>query len=154
MEDLVVKAKEILKEVPYLTIASITPEGLPHNTPVFTVHDENYNFFWNSEVTSQHSKNIRNSPQVFCVIYNSSVAQGKGKGVYILGKAYELNDSEELKEALEVFYGGIGKEPKPFDFFLGENTKRFYKFVPERFWLNELNKKDGIIVDGKTEIIL
>ena len=41
-----------------------------------------------SAVDSQHSKNIRSNHKTFAVIYNSTVKEGTGFGVYFQGNSY------------------------------------------------------------------
>jgi len=38
--------KEIIAKILYITIASVTKEGLPWNTPVYSAHDRQLNFYW------------------------------------------------------------------------------------------------------------
>lgn len=150
----IIKAKNILENIPYLIIASIDESGLPNNSPMFSVYDKNYNFFWNSQINSKHSKNIRNNPNVFCVVFNSSVKEGDGLGVYMEGKAFEINNKDETKDAMKIFYTKKGKDPKPEELYLGDSPRRFYKFVPEKFYINTYEKINGLPVDGKIEIKL
>lgn len=37
---------KIIKRIEYINIASITPEGNPWNTPVYTAFDKSLNFYW------------------------------------------------------------------------------------------------------------
>ena len=69
-------AKHIIHKTIYLTIASITPQGLPRNTPVYSAFDEDYNFYRASRKDNQHSKNLRENKDAFLVIYDSTVAEG------------------------------------------------------------------------------
>lgn len=150
----IIKAKEILANTPYLVVASVDKDGLPNNSPMFSAYDEQYNFFWNSQLNSKHSENIRNNLNVFCVVFNSSVKEGDGMGVYMKGKSFELNDKEETKYAMKIFYTKKGKDPKSEELYLGDSPRRFYKFVPEIFYINTYEKVNGLPVDGKIEIKL
>jgi len=40
------RAKEIISKIIYITIATVSRDGLPWNTPAYSSFDENYNFFW------------------------------------------------------------------------------------------------------------
>ncbi|MCX6753838.1 MAG: pyridoxamine 5'-phosphate oxidase family protein [Candidatus Nomurabacteria bacterium] len=154
MDQKILKAKEILESSPYLVIASVDKNSMPNNSPMFSAYDEKYNFYWNSQIDSKHSENIRNNPNVFCVIFNSSVKEGDGSSVYMEGKAYELNEKEETRYAMKVFYAKKGKDPKPEELYLGDSPRRFYKFVPNKFFINTYEKINGLPVDGKVEIKL
>jgi Pyridoxamine 5'-phosphate oxidase len=39
-------AKAILSNVIYITLASVGPDGVPWNSPVYAAFDEAYHFFW------------------------------------------------------------------------------------------------------------
>lgn len=139
-QELVQKAKQVLEKIPYITIASVTKDGLPWNSPVYGVHDEEYNFFWNSAVNSQHSQNIAENKNIFIVVYDSTVLEGAGFGVYIEAEAKELIEGDELAHALEIFYKAKGKEPKGQSFFTGVSIRRFYKATPKKVWVNAYDK--------------
>ncbi len=153
MNDLKEKAKILIEKVPYITIASVTKDGLPWNSPVFAVYDEEYNFYWNSAVESQHSKNIKANNNVFVVIYDTSVSEGQGFGVYIQGEAKELGSGLELEKALNIFYNKKNKEPKPQENFLNESSQRFYKLKIIKCWVN-IYDKNHTPPDYKEEIII
>ena len=38
-------AIKIIKEVQYITLATVTPEGQPWNSPLYTAFDKNYTFY-------------------------------------------------------------------------------------------------------------
>lgn len=48
MDKKIERAVKVIKKIEYINIASITPEGLPWNTPVYTAFDKNLNFYWMS----------------------------------------------------------------------------------------------------------
>lgn len=66
------RAKEIIKEILYITIATTSREGQPWNSPVYSAFDESYNFYWASDQNGQHSKNIAENNKIFIVIYDST----------------------------------------------------------------------------------
>jgi Pyridoxamine 5'-phosphate oxidase len=67
----------------YITIATADSNGQPWNTPLYAAYDEHYNFYWASWTESVHSRNIRQNPAVFLVVYDSTVPEGTGEGIYI-----------------------------------------------------------------------
>jgi len=152
-EALTQKAKEVIEEIPYITIASVTPDGYPWNSPVFAAYDSEYNFFWNSSSQSQHSQNINANGRVFLVIYKSTVGEGNGFGVYFEGEAKELIAGEELEHALQVFYAKKGKQPPSQTEFLALGTQRLYKAVLRKCWVNAYDKS-RTPADWKMEIKL
>lgn len=153
-EDLNSKAKEIIEKIWYITIATISKDGLPWNSPVYCAHDKNYNFYWASWKKNQHSKNIKENNKVFIVIYDSTVAEGKGRGVYIKAKAYELNDKKDITHALSYLYGRKNKAPRSALEFMGKYPRRVYKVVPEKVWINIDGEVNGNYVDKRVEVNL
>ncbi len=152
MENLEEKAKEIIEKIPYITIASITPEGKPWNSPVYAVPDDKYNFIWNSSAESQHSKNIRANGNIFIVIYDSTVLEGAGCGIYIEAEAKELG-GQELEDAIKVFYAKKNKTPVPTSEFLAPSLRRMYMAVPKKISINRF-EKGRVPPDWKEEIKL
>ena len=154
--DNITKAKEIISKIIYITIASSSKDGQPWNSPVYSAFDNQYNFYWASWKENQHSKNIAENPNVFIVIYDSTVPQGTGEGVYIKAKAYELSDEEEIKLALATLYTRKNQNPQkrsPKEF-RGDYPRRVYKAVPEKFWVNDDGEVRGNYVDTRIEIKL
>src|SRR5712664_4042236 len=101
------KARRIIAKILYITIASTSKDGTPWNSPVYSAFDENYNFYWASDQNGQHSKNIAENNKVFIVIYDSTVPEGMGEGVYMQAKAYMLTDPNEIKDALKYLDGRV-----------------------------------------------
>ena len=149
-------AEKIIKEIRYITIATATRDGKPWNSPVYSAYDEGYNFYWMSQMGSQHSKNISENPDVFLVIYNSKVAEGTGKGVYVRATASEVFDEKEIEKALAIMWGRVGKDPKAHKSseFLGNSPLRVYKAVPKKFWINDDERFEGKYLDFRVEVDL
>ncbi len=155
MDDKFVKrANGIIEKIFYITIATSSKDGQPWNTPVYSAHNKNYNFFWTSDQNSQHSKNIRENPSIFIVIYDSTAPEGTGEGVYIKAKALELTDEKEIAHALSYLDGRVGKKPHSLEGFLGAMPRRVYKAVPEKFWVNDDGDVDGNYIDIRIEVDL
>ena len=88
------KAAGIIKKIPYITLATVSDDDQPWNSPLWSAFDKDLNFYWASDAKSVHSTNIRNNSKVFCVIYDSTMAEGTGEGVYFKGSAFELIERE------------------------------------------------------------
>lgn len=128
---------------------------MPWNSPVYSAFDQNYNFYWASDQNGQHSKNIKENPDVFLVIYDSTAAEGTGEGVYVKAKAYELTDEEEILHALEVLDKRVGKtKERDAKAFLEDYPRRVYKAVPEKFWMNSDGDVNGNYIDIRVEVEL
>lgn len=146
------RAKEILQKIIYATIATAGKDGKPWNSPVRHVYDDELNVYWFSDKENQHSKNVRDNEDVFIVVYDSTVPEGDGEGVYIQAKAVELNDPEEIRLARRIKKGVDMDAP---DDFMGDAVRRVYKAVPQRVWMNDAEVTDGVFIrDYKVEIPL
>ena len=114
----------------YITIASVDSDGNPWNSPVFSAHDSEYNFYWGSHKGSQHSKNIAENQNVFLVIYDSTIPAGEGEGVYIKAEAIQIPVTKELYELLRTRH-------QPADFWEYEQLSAeapisLYKAIPKQ----------------------
>lgn len=146
------RAKEIIERINYATIATANKAGKPWNSPVYAVHDADLNIYWFSDRQNQHSQNVRENEDVFIVIYDSTVPEGEGEGVYIEAKAIELNDPEEIRHARRIKKGPDKDAP---DDFMGDAVRRVYKAVPQRVWTNDAEVREGkFIRDYRAEISL
>ena len=149
------RAKEIIAQNIYLTMATSDSAGNPWVSPVYCAYDDHYNFYWTSTPAAQHSKNLKeNSGKIAFVIFDSGVHEGTGEGVYFEGIAYEIEDEKEVNIASQVCYFRKNKPPKSADNFLGASPRRMYKATPSRVWMNTFEKVDGYAVDGKIQIQL
>ena len=43
------RAAEIIQSIQYATLATVTPDGLPWNSPVFALHDNEGAIYWVSD---------------------------------------------------------------------------------------------------------
>jgi len=149
------KAKRIIEKILYITIATSTKDGKPWNSPVYSAFDQKYNFYWASWRENQHSKNIKENNNIFLAIYDSTVPEGTGEGVYIQAKAYVLTDENEILNALEILDKRVGKtKERNASEFLGEYPRRVYKAVPEKVWMNDVGEINGNYIDKRIEIKL
>ena len=157
MESLTEKAKRIIQKILYITIATCSRNGQPWNSPVYSAFDENYNFYWASWKENQHSENIEENNRVFLTIYDSTVAEGTGEGVYIQAKAVMLADPKEIEHALIYLDGRINKKKDSktrIAEFQGDKPRRIYKAVPEKVWMNDVGEVNGNYIDKRVEVDL
>jgi general stress protein 26 len=71
------KAKAVLDAIDYATLATVTKDGDPWNTPLaaFRFNDD-YTFYWASWQNNHHSQNIRANGKAFIAVYDSTPANG------------------------------------------------------------------------------
>lgn len=154
--DLSKRAKEIINEIIYITIATCSRDGQPWNSPAYSAYDDDYNFYWASWKENQHSKNIAENNNIFIVVYDSKAKEGTGEGVYIKAKAYVLEDEAEIARAIKYLDSRVGKKKKGsttrIKQFQGEKPRRIYKAVPEKFWINGDGDVNGEYIDIRIEV--
>lgn len=154
-KDLSKRAKEIIENIRYITIASVTEDGMPWNSPVFAAYDKNYNFYFGTHTDSQKARNIKNNPNVFLAIYDSTVPPGTGEGVYIQATIQQINDLGEIKRLYkEILMPRHDNHFWEIEALYGDGPVRLYKAVPQKAWMNDGDKKDGYYIDVRTEINL
>jgi|CXWL01.1.fsa_nt_gi uncharacterized protein YhbP (UPF0306 family) len=134
--DRIAKAKEILSNIRYVTIASASGGAEPWGTPVFAVFDEQYNCYWTSLNNTQHSRNIQENSRVYLTCFDSTVLPGEGGGVYIQAHATEMSDPVEIACAVELLYARKNKPIRKEEEFLGDSLKRMYKASPQKCWIS------------------
>ncbi|MBI5127528.1 pyridoxamine 5'-phosphate oxidase family protein [Candidatus Roizmanbacteria bacterium] len=152
MEKKLKSVVNIIKKIEYLNIASITPDDHPWNSPVYTAYDKNLNFYWLSWRNNQHSINVRNNPNVFVTIYDSTAPAGTGVGVYFSGQAKELTNAKDMVIALTVVYKRSKHKMRAIAEFLKHFPRRVYRFTPEKVWINGDSDIKGNFIDIRTEL--
>ena len=144
------RAREILSKIIYATVATVSNDGRPWNSPVRHILDSDLNIDWFSDKEGQHSKNVRENENVFIVIYDSTVPEGDGEGVYIQAKAIQLENPDEIRLARKIKKGPDMDAP---DDFMGEAIRRVYKVIPLKVWMNDVDIKKGIFLrDYRVEV--
>lgn len=96
------KARQIILNNDYMTIATADLDGTPWVSPVFFVFDEKLNLIWVSNKDARHSKLIRKNSRVAIVIFDSKAQEGAGDAVYIEATARELVEDGEIEAGMKV----------------------------------------------------
>lgn len=136
MSSLVSIGKKIIEDVIYLTLATVNKQGVPWCTPVFTAFNKRYIFYWASGFETRHSENIRANPQCGAIIYDSSREEDLGEGVYMEGRAEELNPTTWQEGFKFLRYRSKQREKYyPPGSFQTLGPVRIYCFVPEAFYM-------------------
>lgn len=152
------KSVEIIRKNIYITLATVSSDGEPWNSPLSVAYDKDLNFYTNSDKNSVHATNIRDNGKIFFVIYDSTVGESMGSmgGVYFKGKGYEIDSKEEILVSRQISLKRKGKIPTENEYqkFSGSSIRRIYKFVPEKAWINdvELDNEGRYIRDIRIEV--
>jgi general stress protein 26 len=152
--DLSKRAKEIISHIQYVTVATVSEDVVPWNSPVFTAYDEGYNFYWGTHKDSQKAKNIRFNNNVFMVIYDSTVPSSTGEGVYIKATATEISEPKEIKRIFDLLKTRHVASFWDFAAVQEDGPIRLYKATPQQVWMNDEGKVNGHDVDTRTEVHL
>ena len=101
-EDPAGRARRIVDEGFYMTLATADADGVPWASPVWYAPESPRSLLWISDPGARHSRNIEARPQIGIVIFDSRQAPGTGKGVYFEATAERVAEAE-LEAAVAVF---------------------------------------------------
>ena len=154
MDGLMEAAAEVLRKILYINLATITPDGKPWNSPVYSAFDKDKNYYWLSYKLNQHSVNVRNNSSVFATVYDSTVPASTGFGVYFQGSARELKNPKEMFVAVKTVYGREKRKFRDITQFMKKFPRRIYQFKPDKVWVNGDGEIKGNFIDVRTELDL
>ncbi len=149
--DLPERFQRLLEHIPYVTIATVCPNGQPWNSPVVGRFDDDMNLYWVSWKKNQHSKNVAHDARIFAVIYDSRVPEGQGEALYLQMSAHALR-RDELAEAQKIYDPSFFTHRVTHQQFFGRCPQRIYKAVPEKIWCNVDGEEAGHFVDTRAEL--
>jgi nitroimidazol reductase NimA-like FMN-containing flavoprotein (pyridoxamine 5'-phosphate oxidase superfamily) len=95
-------AKGIIESNRYMVLGTADEAGAPWVTPVWYAQSDHRRFLWVSGPDRRHSRNVAARPQVSIVIFDSRVAVGSARAVYMAGTAEELS-GQDLEAGAELF---------------------------------------------------
>lgn len=147
------KARKIIQDNLYITIATASNNGEPWVSPLYCAFDNKHNFYWISPHKTKHQEFAKENNHVAFVLFDSSMPVGTGEGVYGMGKVHELTGSE-LEQGIQYIYARMNKNPKDLKDYLGSSQLRIYKLVPEKFWMNDGDMINGRWIDKRVEVLL
>lgn len=147
------QAKEVIDKIVYIDLATVTSEGQPWSSPVWYVRDNKYNFYFYSPKYSQHAINIRDNGRGFIVIYDSTVPEGTGFGVYMTVQVKELQTVPEIEKAIKWIFTKKPRKKVPEDF-MRDAPRRIYQVTPGEVWVNDAEIKNGLYLDYRVPIKL
>ncbi len=145
------RARQILKQIHFGCVATASVVGTPWNSPVGIDIAEDGTMYWLSDTTAQHSQNILENAEVFIVFYDSTVQEGDdADGVYIQAKAYQLDELEDVRKVPAIVNHVVHSGPEKY---VGDSTRRFYKAIPQKAWLNDAEMNgDKFVRDCRVEL--
>ena len=154
--DVLAKAHHIMASLHYCTLSTCSADGLPWVSPVFFAYDANWHLYWSSTIAAQHSQNLyHNQGRAAIAIYDSSVSEGSGKGLYLSGSAAEVEPAL-VGSIMKLLFQRAGNAPKrtPQDY-LETSPRRIYRFQPQAAWISGERLAIGNqLVDTKVQLQL
>jgi uncharacterized protein YhbP (UPF0306 family) len=146
--------QDIISDIMYLTIASMCDDGTPWISPVYFNFDSDCNFYWISYKDAIHSKNVARTKKASISIYDSTLPVWEGDGVYAQCDVMELENHDDIKNAISVYYGGRhiehGMDRKNVSDYVNDKPWRIYKAIPfDITTLSEGYELDGYHVDQR-----
>ncbi len=145
-KSLAVIARKIIGKNDYLTLGTYGREHV-WVSPVYYGVSNTFTFYFASQLDSVHSKNILKNPNVSFTIFDSTQKEGTGNGVQCSGKAYLLPE-KEIDAAMCWYYTSF--MPMTRKSFSGKAPYRFFKIIPEHFYILDPNAK----FDKRVEVFL
>lgn len=154
-KDIYEKTKELIEENKFLSLATVDNDGNLWSTPLSYSYDEDYNFYFTSELDSQHIINIIDNPNVSFTIFDSTKRVSEVDGLQIRGIVGEV-DKKDLEAVVKNYYNFVFKDPEerkkweaPYTYFLEDNKPiyRFFQIMP-----TEIYKRDTEYLDGDRRI--
>ncbi len=135
----------------YATISTADELGEPWAAPVWYVVDDKGKIYWWSPKTSQHSTNIYLSNKVYITIFDSSVPEGQGKGLYIKATAGEVEE-KDIRTTCDIYNQTTEIFTLSYEDCSGDAPTRLYYAEPVVIWENSSTTNNGY-QDIRQEII-
>lgn len=140
-------AKDIIEKNIYLTLAT-SGDNTPWSAPLYYCIDDDYNFYYISQMDSLHTKHILENPRVSFSIFDSHDSEGQGNGIQASGKAYLLEKEKDIVEALKYYHTTfMSCKPEDFD---GSKPYRLFKIISDKFYVLDPDAD----VDKRIEVVL
>jgi len=95
-------ARSIIESNRYMVLGTADEAGVPWVTPVWFAQSEYRRFVWVSSPDRRHSRNVRTRPELSIVIFDSRVAVGSARAVYMSGRAEEVPGAD-LERDIALF---------------------------------------------------
>lgn len=147
------RARTLLATVEHATVATVTADGRPWNSPVFFAY-ENGSIYWTSRHDAIHSNNVRANGHAFVVVYDSRRQDMTAAALYIDAEVLELGDEDGISAALTLIFRRRNETVPSVRSFLGASLHRVYRANALHVWTNVLHTEDEIPWDERVEIAL
>ena len=96
------RARSIIENGAYMTLATADASGRPWGTPVWYAVESLSSLIWISRPDARHSRNLAMRPELGIVIFDCTAPIRTGQGVYLEAVA-ELVTEDETEAAMVLF---------------------------------------------------
>jgi nitroimidazol reductase NimA-like FMN-containing flavoprotein (pyridoxamine 5'-phosphate oxidase superfamily) len=94
MTDFSEMARTIIESNRYMVLGTADEAGVPWVTPVWYAQSDHREFLWVSSPDRRHSRNVVARPEVSIVIFDSTVAVGSARAVYMSARAEQVSGAD------------------------------------------------------------
>jgi nitroimidazol reductase NimA-like FMN-containing flavoprotein (pyridoxamine 5'-phosphate oxidase superfamily) len=138
MTDFSDMARDIIESNRYMVLGTADGAGVPWVTPVWYAQSAYRRFIWVSSPDRRHSRNVRAQTEVSIVIFDSQVAVGDARAIYMSARAEELSGAE-LERDVALFEAasraqGLTRSWALEDM-LAPSPYRLYRATVSRHWV-------------------
>jgi nitroimidazol reductase NimA-like FMN-containing flavoprotein (pyridoxamine 5'-phosphate oxidase superfamily) len=94
MTDFSEMARAIIESNRYMVLGTADEAGVPWVTPVWYAQSDHREFLWVSSPDRRHSRNVVARPEVSIAIFDSTVAVGSARAVYMSARAEQVSGAD------------------------------------------------------------
>lgn len=143
--------KGIIENNKFLSLATVDNDGKVWSTPLSYSVDDDYNFYFTSELDSKHIINIMDNPEVSFTIFDSTKRVSDIDGLQIRGIVGQVDESE-LEGVVKHYYERVFKDPEeraeweaPYTYFLEDEQPiyRFFQIMPIEIYKRDTENLDA-----------
>ncbi|GAC1500854.1 MAG: hypothetical protein NVS1B10_04720 [Candidatus Saccharimonadales bacterium] len=136
--------KTSLERCHMMQLATVS-NNLPWSATVYYVHDDDYNIYWASLESRQHSHHLEINPNVAVTIPVNFKKVDPVVGIQMAGLAKKLELSEANRNIVSKYALKFSRSHEWIDDFIkGKTDHKLYKFIPHKIVLfDEVNFKDS-----------
>jgi general stress protein 26 len=149
---LVARVRQTLERIANASLATVSPDGRPWNSPLYVAFDARLTFYWSSHNDAIHSQNIAANPEVMFIVFDSTATDRTGHAVYVRGTARELVDETAIDAALHCLAKRKNERTKDSSEFIGPHPRRVYAAVPASIWTNVVKEQGGHYFDERVDL--
>jgi general stress protein 26 len=126
-DELAEMARRVIDGNRYMVLGTVESDGRPRLSPVYFTPARYRDLYWVSSPDAQHSRNVRERPDVQIVVFDSSTLPGNSEAVYLAATAREVS-ADELPQLVDEAFDPETRGARAFtvDELSGDGDLRLY----------------------------